>query len=155
MITFKMNILNFDPTGSYSVEYIPDRSECTPIKLNIQLDARFLASGDKEAILNRLKCSAPQDYWERELLTTAPTSFDHSSLVNTVHEVSTINVQSNNRGQTTQSQFADVNLPGDNHRPTSIGQSTPEIAANQAAQQRIKFKLIIQEVIEEMAEGTV
>ena len=72
-----------------------------------------------------------------------------------MHEVSTINVQSNNGGQTTQSQFADVNLPGDNHRPTRIGQSTPEIAANQAAQQRIKLKLIIQEVIEEMAEGTV
>jgi hypothetical protein len=155
MITFKMNILNFDPTGSYSVEYIPDRSECTPIKLNIQLDARFLASGDKEEILNRLKCSAPQDYWERELLTTSPSSFDHSSLVNTVHEVSTIDVQSNNRGQTTHSQFAGVNLPGDNHRPTRIGQSTPEEFASNNAREKMKLKLLIQEVIEEMAEGTV
>lgn len=154
MITFKMNILNFDPTGSYSVEYIPDRSECTPIKLNIQLDARFLASGDKEAILNRLKCSAPQDYWERELLTTSPSSFDHSSLVNTVHDVSTIDSSSNFTGHSTRSQFGDINLP-DSTRNSLIGRSSPEVSATAAAQERVRLKLLIQEIIEEMAEGTV
>jgi hypothetical protein len=154
MIAFKMNILNFNSNGSYSVEYIPESSECTPIKLTIQLDPKLLSEGTKEMILNRLKSSSPQDYWERELASINSSSCDLASLVNTVHDVSEINSVGNFSGRTTRSQFAGVDLPSSTVNPL-IGRSSPEQYANDVAQERVRLKLLIQEVIEEMAEGTV
>jgi hypothetical protein len=154
MIAFKMNILNFNSNGSYSVEYSPERSECTPIKLTIQLDPKLLSEGTKESILNRLKSSSPQDYWEQELASTNSSSCDLASLANTVHDVSTIDSSSNFTGHSTRSQFGDINLP-DSTRNSLIGRSSPEVSATDTAQERVRLKLLIQEVIEEMAEGTV
>jgi hypothetical protein len=154
MIAFKMNILNFNSNGSYSVEYLPETPGCTPIKLTIQLDPRLLSEGTKETILNRLKSSSPQDYWEQELASVNSSSCDFASLVNTVYDVSATEPLGNFSGQTTRSQFAGVDLPSSTRNPL-IGRSTPEQYATDSAQERVRLKLLIQEVIEEMAEGTV
>ena len=152
MISFTMNVLNYNPTGSYSVEYIPEKVGCTPIKLNIQLDQKLIVEGDKDTILNRLRASSPQDFWERELSLMTSTNFNPASLINTTHAVDNPVATNIVTGDSTP-QFD----PLDNavNQLPRVGNSTPEQQATFEAQQRIKLKLIIQEVIEEMAEGTI
>lgn len=179
MTTFKMKILGYN-AGAYSVEYIPDNPLCKPIKLNIQLDADTLT--DKEEIIERLKASSPQDYWYNQVMAGELNQINEvaSSLVNTTHAVSSINTLPVNpvngfsfhprRAPLRGPNIEAVALPESTARAmqeqeqTGVqvqhgravrGSSSPEQVASAEEQNIIKLKILIQQVIQEMAEGTV
>ncbi len=176
MTPFKMKILGYN-AGSYSVEYIPENPLCKPIKLNIQLDADTLTN--KEEIIERLKASSPQDYWYDQVMAGELNQINEvaASLVNTTHAVQSVGTMPTNpvntfsfhprraplRGPDIQS----VALPESTARsmqeqPVQVqhgravrGSSSPEQVAGPEEQNIIKLKILIQQVIQEMAEGTV
>jgi hypothetical protein len=169
MINFKMKILNYNPSGSYSVEYIPENTKCTTMKLDILIDPSTISSKDQAVEL--LRNSAPQDYWKRELGNTDVDLNLLNSLVDTVHtvtEISTPPINNPTTGFSTPSfipqRVTVINpnapvVPQENiqqptFRPTGPG-SSPEEIATADQQKRVQLKLIIQEVLMEMAEATV
>jgi hypothetical protein len=159
MISFKMKILNFNVNGTYSVEYIPDNEKCTPIKLEIQLDSITL--GDENLVIERLKASSPQDYWQNEINNSVVNIEKLKNLVNTTYHVkhsvgtTTVNPVTGFTTPPTNSVLPaeHVNLsrtPAPRH-----GNSTPEQVASRDDQSVIRLKILIQQVLQEMAEGTV
>lgn len=64
MIPFTMNVTNYTKDGTYTVDYIPRNTECTPIQVNIRFDTSKLSPDD---IIERLKMSSPQHVWEGQL----------------------------------------------------------------------------------------
>lgn len=177
MTPFKMKILGYN-AGSYSVEYIPDNPLCKPIKLNIQLDTDTLT--DKEEIIERLKASSPQEYWYDQVMAGELNQINEvaSSLVNTTHAVQSVGTMPVNPVNTFSfhprqapvqgPRIEAVALPESTARsmqePASVqvqhgravrGSSSPEQVASAEEQNIIKLKILIQQVIQEMAEGTV
>jgi len=169
MINFKMKILKYNPSGSYSVEYIPENTKCTTMKLDILINPATISS--KDQAIELLRNSSPQEYWKRELGNTDVDLNLLNSLVDTVHdvtEISTSSVNNSTRGFSTPSfipqqvMIINPNEPvaqQDNttqpmFRPTGPG-STPEEVATADQQKRVQLKLVIQEVLMEMAEATV
>ena len=166
MIPFKMKILGYQG-GSYTVEYIPDEKDCKPIKLNIQLDQETLH--DKDQIVERLKLSSPQDFWYNQILAKDSNRVNEiaSTLVNTTHAVREVSNRPLNpvdsfsfhpipaplRGPALER----VNLPESTMQAlgSTTGSSTPEQVAGREEQNIIKLKILIQQVLQEMAEGTV
>lgn len=164
MIVFKMKILNYNPSGSYSVEYIPENKKCTTMKLDILINPSIIT--DKDQVLNLLRNSSPQDYWVRELGNTDVDLTLLTSLVNTTHSVNEITTSVVNNpvsGFSTPSYTApqqQYTPPDDqpvveNSRRANLPNSTPEEVTSVDHQARLKLKLIIQEVLMEMAEATV
>jgi hypothetical protein len=171
MINFKMKILKYNPSGSYSVEYIPEDSKCTTIKLDILINPVTITSQNQ--VLDLLRNSSPQDYWLRELGNADVDMSLLNSLVDTTHSVNEIIASTINNpttGFSTPSisprpQGVTVTNPNDpdtqasNSQQTSVRQSgpgsTPEEVATLQDQYRVKLKLLIQEVLMEMAEATV
>jgi hypothetical protein len=178
MIPFEMKILSYN-NATYTVEYIPKNEKCTPVKLSIKLDSAALTT--KANVLDALKKSSPQDHWESEVSTS---SIDHSvlaSLVNTSHAVGEITLTSGTGNSTPTSSYniqrntftaIDVNRVENSvsSRPTptnstpinlssgadpTVGSSTPEQVVSGNEQSVIKLKILIQQVLQEMAEGTV
>lgn len=153
-----MKILNYNPSGSYSVEYIPNNDKCTPIKLDIRIDSS--TATDPTTVVELLKNSAPQEFWSTEIGNTQINHDALQKLVNTVHEVTELNQSQVTTGYST---------PAPNYRrPIVNNQTQPDVdapgiegftpnqrVADLAEQQRIKLKVIIQQVIQEMAEGTI
>ena len=158
MTSFKMKILGF-ASGSYTVEYIPDSRDCSPIKLNIKLDQSVL--DNQEAVIEKLKASAPIDYWNNQLSNMG--SNVAQRLINTEHVVENLqrisqpsapgNFMDMNSIPTSASSFSSVT--GINFPQTAVGQSTPEEVVSVSEQDVIKLKILIQQVLQEMAEGTV
>ena len=154
-----MKILNFNTNGTYSVEYIPDNEKCTPIKLEIQLDSITL--GDENLVIERLKASSPQDYWETEVNNSVVNIEKLQNLVNTTYHVT------HSVGTTTVNPVTGFTTPPTNtisipehvnlSSPpvTRNGRSTPEQVASRDDQSVIRLKILIQQVLQEMAEGTV
>jgi hypothetical protein len=160
MILFTMKILGY-AAGCYSVEYIPNNTRCSPIKLNIQLDNSIL--NNSEFVLDKLKASSPQDYWLKQLAAqnSSNASIVASQLINTSHVVRepvTLPVNPVTAFvQPTQSypQFNYETPPPPPPPQSTAGQSTPEQQASPEDQNVIKLKILIQQVLQEMAEGTV
>jgi len=132
MISFKMKIVKYNPTGSYLVEYLPDNERCTPVKLDINIDSSIHNS---EQVLDLLKNSAPQDFWQSQLARSTIDRNTLEQLVNTTHIVNNVlpTVQTN----------------------VVTGFSSNEQLAPRDAQEIVKLKVLIQHVIKEMADGTV
>lgn len=152
MIQFTMKILNFRG-GTYTVEYIPEHPSCKPIKLSLQIEPEILQ--DKNKILERLKNSSPQEYWNSQVF--AETSSDIGDialgLINTSYKVKELpknSTSSNTANQT-------VNLPQSTIESMTQngGSSSPEHLASPEDQHIVKLKILIQQVLQEMAEGTV
>lgn len=162
MIQFTMKILGYS-AGSYSVEYIPKDDRCSPIKLNILLESE--TTKNKDLVLAKLKASSPQNYWLNQIASQSSGTSDNvaNELVNTQHEVSEIMPLPVN--PVTSFYSAPNNFYGSesiNNIPTQLapsvpnaGQTTPEEVADLDSQHAIKLKIIIQQVLQEMAEGTV
>lgn len=148
MIAFQMKILKYNPSGSYTVEYIPENKKCTPIKLDISLGTDATTP---DRALALLKNSSPQEFWANEIGLENINHDALSELVNTTHKITSPSpVAMHNpvtvaTGAVTQPQTIQ----------SIVGQSTPEEVVDQAQQQRTRLKLIIQEVLQEMAEATV
>jgi hypothetical protein len=142
---------------------------CKPIKLNIQLDQSVL--GNEKLVLEKLKQASPQEFWYNQVVASESENSSKvaAGLLNTRHSVkdeiapSTYNpvtsydfhphnpaVQIPVR-PTGQQSSARVDLSPS----TVIGHSTPEQVAPREEQNIIKLKMLIQQVIQEMAEGTV
>lgn len=170
MTPFTMKILGYN-AGIYTVEYIPEQAPCKPIKLSVQLDQDTLH--DKDRVLERLKQASPQEFWYNQIMAaeSARPNEVASGLMNTNHKVydvppATVNPVTSYSfhpvrmpGPVHQAQPARVELPPSteqaNRRPSTIGSSTPEQVAPHEEQNIIKLKILIQQVIQEMADGTV
>lgn len=174
MTPFKMKILGYN-AGSYSVEYIPENPLCKPIKLNIQLDTGTLT--DKEEIIERLKASSPQDYWYDQVMAGELNQINEvaASLVNTTHAVQSVGTMPTNPVNTFSFHPRRAPLRGPDIEAVALpestvrameeqqvqagravrGSSSPEQVASAEEQNIIKLKILIQQVIQEMAEGTV
>ena len=148
MILFTMKILGYS-AGSYNVEYIPNNTRCSPIKLSIQLDSSV--TGNRELVLQKLKASSPQDYWSKQLDTQiSNASSIAAELINTSHVVREpislpVNPVATNFNQVSQTVssfpvYADQPPPTMTPPPTS-GQSTPEQVAGIEEQNIIKLKI--------------
>jgi len=158
MISFKMKIVKYNPSGSYLVEYLPDNEKCTPVKLDIHID--IATTNNPTEVLELLKNSAPQSFWESEI---SNRNVDHDALqklVNTVHSVSNTSQARVTTGYSSPApMFAqvrpnnvsslDVALPG------AEGFTPDQQVSGRNEQQLIRLKVIIQQVIQEMAEGTI
>ena len=166
MIVFKMKILNYNLKGSYSVEYIPEDSKCTPMKLDIAINPNEITN--KDQVLNLLRSSSPQEQWSRELGNNTGNLNLLTSLINTTHNVTESSISPVNN-LTTRFVSARPNLPQviitdptiaeTITRPTftqraSLGSNIEEVTTPDQ-QERLKLKLIIQEVLMEMAGATV
>ena len=179
MIPFEMKILSYN-NAAYTVEYKPNNEKCTPVKLNISLDPTAMTT--KANVLDALEKSSPQDFWRSEL---AASSIDHSelaSLVNTSYSVGELRLTSGtgnstptdsfniNRETFSQIEIRQQSRSSEISRPTTqssapanlssgadptIGSSTSEQVAPAHEQSVIKLKILIQQVLQEMAEGTV
>ena len=179
MIPFEMKILSYN-NAAYTVEYKPNNEKCTPVKLNISLDPTAMTT--KANVLDALEKSSPQDFWRSEL---AALGIDHSelaSLVNTSYSVGELRLTSGTGNSTPTNSFnieretfSQIEMRqllrlSENSRPTTqssapvnlisssnptIGSSTPEQVAPNEEQSVIKLKILIQQVLQEMAEGTV
>jgi hypothetical protein len=153
-----MKILNYNTGGSYSVEYIPTDEKCTPVKLDIHIDTA--TTSNPTEILELLKNSAPQSFWKSEI---GNRNVDHNELrklVNTVHIVSNTGQSRATTGYSSPTpEYAraipnNVNLP--NVALPGVEGFTPnQQVSSRNEQQLIKLKVIIQQVIQEMAEGTI
>lgn len=165
MIPFKMKILKYNETAtSYTVEYTPDNNRCSSLTLEIHINPEN--SQDKEEILASLRHSAPQDYWKEELKRF--TNVNHGflrQLVNTEHVVQEeVETQS---GSSSPDNFASQESEEDyitrSAQPMGTGpaqqafarMASPEQVAGPSEIARIRLKIAIQEVLREMAEGTV
>lgn len=163
MIPFTMKILRYNG-GTYTVEYIPEDKECKPVKLNIQLDQNTLH--DKDQIIEKLKLSSPQSYWYDQIVALESDVINNiaNDLVNTSHSVRDMGSQLTANPVNTFN-FHPIPAPIRGPRlPTNTppapvaggrGSSTPEQVAGPEEQNIIKLKILIQQVIQEMAEGTV
>ena len=168
MIPFTMKILSYQ-SGAYTVEYIPEDTICKPIRLNVQLDHAALQ--DREKVIERLKLSSPQEYWHEQMLASGLTDIDSiaAELINTQHAVGEL---ANTRLPEPVNTFrfhppvsplrgpdldrVPAPTPRQEQEIQSIqGSSTPEQIAGREEQNVIKLKILIQQVIQEMAEGTV
>jgi hypothetical protein len=159
-----MKILNYSTGGSYSVEYLPENEKCTPIKLDIRIDAATTSNPDR--VVELLKNSSPQEFWKNEI---GNSEIDHNALmklVNTVHTVDSIGVTSTGystplpRRVTAGERTLQTDVESTQATPpvTTSGMEgfTPnQQVATRDEQMIIKLKVIIQQVIQEMAEGTV
>ena len=160
MIHFKMKILSYNSNGSYLVEYIPDDNRCTTIILNISIPATSLH--DNREVLALLKNASPQDYWNKELFNDQIDQRSLQQLVNTTYEVKDVEpiLIHNPVGNFSLPSSAPIHNPGSvrgvgNPGARRVGRSSPEQIASPEEQNRIKMKILIQEVLQEMAEGTV
>ena len=158
MISFKMKILNYNQGGSYSVEYIPQHAKCTPVKLDIQIDAA--TTSNPTQVVELLKNSSPQEYWFFEINSSQVNQDALRNLVNTEY---TVTSQSSAILNTPVTGFStphgarrriEVTNPP-TFLSSTIPQVTPEQVATRDEQAVIKLKVIIQQVIQEMAEGTI
>jgi hypothetical protein len=158
-----MKILGYS-AGTYSVEYIPEQPDCKPLKLSIQLDTNAL--NDKDQVLDKLKQASPQEFWYNQIVAAESDISNQvaSNLVNTRHAVrdippATISpVTSYSFHPTTPIPRAPATVtppPTPQQGPSTIGSSTPEEVASHENQNIIKLKILIQQVIQEMADGTV
>lgn len=168
MIPFTMKILSYN-AGCYTVEYVPEVTYCKPIKLSIQLDQDTLH--DKDRVLERLKQASPQEFWYHQIVATESTTPTEvaGSLMNTNHKVTEVPpatvtpVTSYSfhpvRSPSLAQRQAQVALPSSTAQAqqgsSTVGSSTPEQVAPHEEQNIIKLKILIQQVIQEMAEGTV
>jgi hypothetical protein len=167
MIPFKMKILKYNESApSYTVQYTPDNSKCSPITLEIHVD--ISNAEDTDEVLASLKHSAPQEYWKQEVKSL--TTVNHRALkqlVNTEHTVEET-VPTRGAGRSSPDHFAMPSPDDDyivqsaqplestpNQRALAQQMATPEQVAGPSAIARIKLKIAIQEVLREMAEGTV
>lgn len=164
MIPFKMKILNYSTGGSYSVEYLPENQKCTPIKLDIRIDAA--TTSDPDQVIELLKNSSPQDFWANEIVNSEINHDALMKLVNTVHSVNSIGATSTGystplpRRVPVRENIAEATSPA---VQAAAGVTAPGIegftpnqqVAGTDEQWRVKLKVIIQQVIQEMAEGTV
>lgn len=162
MIPFTMNILNYK-NGVYTVEYLPSAQNLhIPIKLDIQVDPEALT--DKSKIIERLKMSSPQEYWYSQSQAAEVDNNLAASLVNTSHEVAHVPTRPTNPvnsfgyhrapREPVGPSIEQVEDNTDNISNTS-GSSSPEEVATPEQQNVIKLKMLIQQVLQEMAEGTV
>jgi len=166
MIPFTMNILNYK-NGVYTVEYLPTAQNLhIPIKLDIQLDPEVLT--DKNKIIERLKMASPQEYWYSQSQAAEVDSNLAASLVNTSHEVvhapqlptNPVNSFGYHRapqrpvGPALEDIEVDISSQSTQSSST-VGTSSPEEIATPQHQNVIKLKMLIQQVLQEMAEGTV
>ena len=171
MIPFKMKVLKYNETElSYTVEYIPENKKCSPITLAIQINPAN--ANNKDEVLVSLKQSAPQEYWSQELLSSADVNHGAlRTLVNTEYVIEETEVPRGSVvGNSSPDNFA---MPSGPHRLrdyiTRSAQpleatgneadfarlSTPEQVAGPREMAKIRLKLAVQEVLREMAEGTV
>lgn len=166
MTPFKMKILKYNESApSYTVEYTPENSKCSPITLEIHVDVSN--AEDTDEVLASLKHSAPQEYWKQEIRSL--TKVNHRALkklVNTEHSVEA-NVTPQGVGNSSPDNFAMQGSTDDyiTQSAQPLGSSpdqralaqmaTPEQVAGPASIARIRLKIAIQEVLREMAEGTV
>ena len=156
MIQFTMKILSYHG-GTYTVEYVPDNAACKPIKLHIQLEQIVL--NNKDQIVERLKEAAPQEFWYNQLMSeqSAEITATASNLVNTTYRVH------DEYTEATLMSFSrtDTSEPTQNENVQTgairtSGNSTPaEMTVSAQEQETIKLKVLIQQVIQEMAEATV
>ena len=164
MIPFKMKILNYSTSGSYSVEYLPENEKCTPIKLDIRIDAT--TTSDPEQVVVLLKNSSPQEFWANEIGNSEINHDALMKLVNTVHSVNSIGATSTGystplpRRAVVRERIAEVSSPTTQEAsgvaaPGIEGFTPNQQVAGRDEQMIIKLKVIIQQVIQEMAEGTV
>ena len=160
-----MKILGFNG-GSYNVEYIPEKDGCKPIKLNIQIDQDSLR--DEDRIISLLKASSPQEYWYNQIIAHESGNINQiaQSLISREYDVSEyVPLPTNpvnsfsfhptnlvNNGPRVEAVPAPPPRPG---QASNTGSSTPEQVANPEDQNIIKLKILIQQVIQEMADGTV
>ena len=186
MIPFEMKILSYN-NATYTVEYKANNEKCTPVKLNITLDASALTT--KANVIDALKKSSPQDFWQSEL---ASSEIDHSSLaslVNTSYSVGELRLTSGTGNSTPTrgpinldlNSFSPIEIresarptpsnntvnrtpaPSTNSTPSNlssgadptVGSSTQEQVVPANEQSVIRLKILIQQVLQEMAEGTV
>ena len=158
MISFKMKIVKYNPSGSYLVEYLPDNEKCTPVKLDIHID--IATTNDPTEVLELLKNSSPQSFWESEI---SNRNVDHDTLrklVNTVHSVSDTGQTRVTTGYSSptpiSAQVRPNNISSTNvNSPGIEGFTTDQQVSSRNEQQLIRLKVIIQQVIQEMAEGTI
>ncbi len=171
MIPFKMKIKKYDASrNAYTVEYIPENKKCTPLTLDIHLNVNN--PNDTNEVLTSLKFSSPQDYWRSEINKDNANHNTLQSLVNTEHTVT----ENFNQPTTVTTGFSSpvVNSPEMNSldgnddyilrsaQPLESGNSniyarmsTPERVVGPAAFNDVRLKIAIQQVLREMAEGTV
>jgi len=160
-----MNILNYK-NGVYTVEYLPSAQNLhIPIKLDIQVDPEVLT--DRSKIIERLKMSSPQEYWYSQSQAAEVDNNLAASLVNTSHEVAHVPTRPTNpvnsfgyhlapREQVGPSiEQVEDNTDESNNISNTVGSSSPEEVATPQQQNVIKLKMLIQQVLQEMAEGTV
>jgi len=168
MIPFTMNILNYK-NGVYTVEYLPTAQNLhIPIKLDIQLDPEVLT--DKNKIIERLKMASPQEYWYSQSQAAEVDSNLAASLVNTSHEVEHAPTRPTNPvnsfgyhlpprrpvGPVLEDVEVDnSDIQSSSSEGSTVGTSSPEEIATPQQQNVIKLKMLIQQVLQEMAEGTV
>jgi hypothetical protein len=156
MISFKMKILNYNAGGSYSVEYIPQDTKCTPVKLDIRIDSA--TASNPAQVVELLKSSSPQEFWFSEINNSRVNQDALRNLVNTEYTVTNQSRETLNNPVTGFSTphglrpRIKVTTP---NATTTLPQATPEQVASRDDQAIIKLKVIIQQVIQEMAEGTV
>jgi hypothetical protein len=160
MIQFTMKILDYS-AGTYKVEYIPSIGGCSPIKLSIQVDGNTATNSD--LVLEKLKAASPQDYWESQLNieSSAIANQVASQLVQTTHVVN----EASNLPLNSVNAFyvqSGIQMPTQVVMPAQmdftrnfLGNSTPEQVTNPDDQSVVKLKILIQQVIQELAEGTV
>lgn len=160
MIHFKMKILSYNSNGSFLVEYIPNDNRCTTIKLTIGVPETSLNNNNE--VLALLKNASPQDYWHKELLNTQIDQRNLSRLVNTTYEVKELEpiLIHNPVGNFSLPTSVPDPRGGNGQYVTRphvphVGRSSPEQVASPEEQNKIKMKILIQEVLQEMAEGTV
>lgn len=163
MIPFTMNILNYK-NGIYTVEYLPSAQNLhIPIKLDIQLDPEVLT--DRNKIIEKLKAASPQEFWYSQSQAAKVDNNSAASLVNTSHEVRTlpssvvnpVNSFGYHRApqQPVSPVLEDVEADALYESSSPVGSSSPEEVATPQQQNVIKLKMLIQQVLQEMAEGTV
>jgi hypothetical protein len=156
MIPFKMKILNYNTGGSYSVEYVPTDENCTPVKLDIRIDTA--TTSNPTEVLDLLKNSSPQSFWESEI---SNRNVDHDTLrklVNTVHSVGDTGQSRVTTGYSSPTPISAQVGPNNQNSPAlrgAEGYTHNQQIANNNEQQLIRLKVIIQQVIQEMAEGTI
>jgi hypothetical protein len=174
MIPFKMKVLKYNESElSYTVEYIPENKKCSAVTLSIQIS--LANANNKDEVLGSLKQSAPQEYWSQELSSSA--DINHGALrtlVNTEYVIEETEVaQGSVVGNSSPDNFAMPSRPGQPHRLRDYitrraspleatdsdvdfaSMSTPEQVAGPREMAKIRLKLAVQEVLREMAEGTV
>ena len=153
MIPFKMTVKNRNTDGSFGVEYVPENSDCTPVTLNLTVDGNL----NKDELLNRFKLSSPQDFWIKEIQNSRAGNSDIDSLINTTHTVTELASEGYEGNSSPEVFHAPPSVPFNSITlpVSSPSPSTPEQTATFEERNMIKLKVLIQQVIQEMAESTV